>query len=196
MDPKEIIPEQNEGIETNTESEIELNNEDEARSFFELAKERLFSVNNWHHYAGTGTADFQLTDEKGNPVDRLPQKGDHFKIDIPGPGTITGEGNDWVQIEEITEDENCIGIRVRPATNPTNERKDVAHFFDETATSSFIVKREKNKVIAGVYGRNEKPNTNTETVVDKIRNATIATGAISGFSKLQWKNLVNGLVKD
>lgn len=196
MDPKEIIPEQNEGIETNTESEIELNNEDEARSFFELAKERLFSVNNWHHYAGTGTADFQLTDEKGNPVDRLPQKGDHFKIDIPGPGTITGEGNDWVQIEEITEDENCIGIRVRPATNPTNERKDVAHFFDETATSSFIVKREKNKVIAGVYGRNEKPNTNTETVVDKIRNATIATGAISGFSKLQWKSLVNGLVKD
>lgn len=195
MDPKEVIPEQSEGTQTNTESEIELENEEEAKSFFITVKERLLQVNNWRQYAGTGTADFELTDEKGNPADRLPQKGDHFKIDIPGPGTVTGEGNDWVQIEELTEDENCIGIRVRPATNPKNERKDVAHFFDETATSSFIVKREKNKVIAGVYGRNEKPNTNTETVVDKIRNATIATGAISGFSKLQWKSLVNGLVK-
>lgn len=195
MDPKEVIPEQSEGTQTNTESEIELENEEEAKSFFITVKERLLKVNNWRQYAGAGTADFELTDEKGNPADRLPQKGDHFKIDIPGPGTVTGEGNDWVQIEELTEDENCIGIRVRPATNPKNERKDVAHFFDETATSSFIVKREKNKVIAGVYGRNEKPNTNTETVVDKIRNATIATGAISGFSKLQWKSLVNGLVK-
>lgn len=100
-----------------------------------------------------------------------------------------------MQIEAIEEEENCIGIRVRPATNPTNDRKDVAHFFDEETTSSFLVKREGKKVTVGVYGRNEKPNTNTETVVDKLRNAAIAAGAISGFSKLQWKSLVNGLVK-
>ena len=195
MDSKEIIPEQNDGIQSNTESEIELSGEVEAKSFFETVKKRLLKINEWHHFAGTGTADFQLTDEFGNSIDRLPQKGDHFKIDIPGPGSVTGEGNDWVKVEEITEKEDCFGIRVRPATNPMNERNDVAHFFDEAATSTFIVKRIKNKVIAGVYGRNEKANTDTEKTVDKIRNAAIATGAISGFSKLQWKSLVNGLVK-
>lgn len=189
------IPQQQEGIETNTESEIAFTKEEEAKSFFEIAKERLLKVNKWHSYAGLATAGFQLTDEKGNPVDRLPKKGDHFKIDIPGPGTITGEGNDWVQIEEINDEENYIGIRVRPATNPTNDSNDVAHFFADSATSSFIVKRDNLTVIAGVYGRNEKPNTKTETVIDKIRNATVATGALSGFSKLQWKSLVNGLVK-
>jgi len=84
---------------------------------------------------------------------------------------------------------------VRPATNPKNERKDIAHFFSEASTSSFIVKRDGNKITAAVYGRNEKPNTNTEKVTDKIRNAAIAAGAISGLSKLQWKSLVNGLVK-
>jgi hypothetical protein len=46
-----------------------------------------------------------------------------------------------------------------------------------------------------VYGRNEKPNTDTETLSDKARNAAVAGGAITGFSKLQWKSLVNGLVK-
>jgi hypothetical protein len=45
-----------------------------------------------------------------------------------------------------------------------------------------------------VYGRNEKPNTKAETAVDKARNTAVATGAISGFAKLQWKSLVNGLV--
>jgi len=195
MSAKEVVPEHNEGIQTNTESSIELSTEQEAQQFFNEVKQRLLNINNWHHYAGSGSAHFLLTDDKGNAVHRPPQQGDHFKIDVPGPGTITGEGHDWVQIEAIEEDKESIGIRVRPATNPTNERRDVAHFFSEDATSSFIIKREGNKITAGVYGRNEKPNTNTETLKDKIRNAAMATGAISGFSKLQWKSLVNGLIE-
>ena len=195
MSAKEVVPEHNKGMQTDTESSTELSSEVEAQEFYQEAKQRLLSINSWHQYAGNASADFLLTDHKGNPVHRSPEKGDHFKIDIPGPGTITGEGHDWVQVEAIEEDEDSIGIRVRPVTNPTNERKDVAHFFSEDATSSFIVKREGKKITVGVYGRNEKPNTDIETLKDKIRNAAIATGAISGFSKLQWKSLVNGLVK-
>jgi hypothetical protein len=71
----------------------------------------------------------------------------------------------------------------------------VAHFFDEQSSSSFVVKREGKKITGGIYGRNEKPNTDTEKLVDKIRNIAVAGGAISGLSKLQWKSLVNGLVK-
>jgi hypothetical protein len=192
---KNIIPEHTEGVETNTESSVELATEEEAKQFFGIVKQRLLDINHWHDLTGAGTVCFQLTDKKGNPVDRHAREGDHFKMDIPGPGSITGQGSDWVEIEAIEENEDCTGIRVRPATNPTNERKDVAHFFNEAATSSFVVKRENKKVTAGVYGRNEKPNTNTETLIDKIRNATMAAGAISGFSKLQWKSLVNGLIK-
>jgi len=195
MDAQEVIPEHNKGIQTNTESSIELSTEQEAQQFYEEAKQRLLAINSWHQYAGNASADFLLTDHKGNRINRSPQKGDHFKIDIPGPGTVTGDGHDWVQVEAIEENENSIGIRVRPVTNPTNERKDVAHFFSEEATSSFIVKRDGKKITAGVYGRNEKPNTNTENLKDKIRNTAMAAGAISGFSKLQWKSLVNGLVK-
>jgi hypothetical protein len=71
----------------------------------------------------------------------------------------------------------------------------VAHFFTEEATSNFMVKRVGNKVSAEVHGRNEKPNTEAEKLVDKARNTAVATGAVTGFAKLQWKSLVNGLIK-
>jgi hypothetical protein len=48
--------------------------------------------------------------------------------------------------------------------------------------------------LPAVYGRNEKPNLDTEKLADKLRNAAVAAGAITAFSKLQWKSLVNGLV--
>jgi hypothetical protein len=195
----DIVPENQSGVATNTESSVELPSIDEAKSFYEKAKQRLLDVNDWHKIAGAATADFQLTDKNGQDVNRLVQKDDHFKIDIPGPGPVTGDGFDWVQVEAIEEknsdEEQSFTIKVRPATNPNNEREDVAHFFSEEATSCFTVKRKYTTITAGVYGRNEKPNTNTETTIDKARNTAIATGAISGFAKLQWKSLVKGLVK-
>jgi len=196
---EETIPEQQSGIQTNTETSVELTSNEDAKSFYQIVKQRLLEVNRWNHYAGALTADFQLTDKQGKEVNRPAENEDHFKIDIPGPGPITGDGFDWVQVEAIEEkeggEEQSIAIRVRPATNPNNERKDVAHFFSDDATSCFMVKRQNNTVTAAVYGRNEKPNTKTETLTDKARNAAIASGAITGFSKLQWKSLVNGLVK-
>lgn len=192
---KELIPTNETGVETNTESYVDLEDQKQAETFYSTVKERLLSVNGWHSLAGTGTADFQLTDDKGNEIKRKPQPGDHFRISIPAPGTVTGQGYDWVRVEAIEEEQDLTAIRVRPATNPQNERNDIAHFFSDEATSSFIVKKQGNRITAGVYGRNEKPNTDTEKVVDKLRNAAVATGAISGFSKIQWKSLVNGFVR-
>jgi len=192
---KDLVPDHREGMETDTESSAEFSSTNEATEFFRKVKERLLSVNQWHQYAGAATADFQLTDNSGKEVQRKAQKGDHFKINIPGPGIQTGDGYDWVQIEAIEETDEALTIRVRPATNPRNDHNDVAHFFSDEATSSFMVRREGNTVIAGVYGRNEKPNTSTEKLTDNLRNAAVATGAISGFSKLQWKSLVNGLIQ-
>ena len=196
----DVVPENQSGIETNTEASITLNSIEEAKSFYQKAKQRLLQVNDWHNIAGALTAGFQLTDEKGNEINRSVQKGDHFKIDVPGPGSLTGDGYDWVRVETIekkeTKEEQKVALLVRPATNPNNDRKDVAHFFSDEATSCFMIKRKNNTVTAGVYGRNEKPNTDAETLVDKARNTAVATGAITGFAKLQWKSLVNGLVKE
>ncbi len=196
---EEIVPPQATGAQSNTESTATFDTVEEAKTFFETAKNRLLQVGRWHEIAGKGTAGFELTDAQGNSVSRAPQKGDHLKIDIPGPGPQTGDGFDWVQVEEVEEthegEVECLAMRVRPATNPQNSKEDVAHFFSDEATSNFVVKREGTTITAAVYGRNEKPNVDAEKVVDKARNAAVATGAVSGFSKLQWKSLVNGFVK-
>ena len=200
MSKKEVVPHNETGRETNTERSRQFESIEVARAFFQKVKERLLDVNSWQRMAGTATACFQLTDPQGREVQRHVRKEDHFKIDIPGPGPETGEGYDWVRVEAIEQEEGeeyeMAAIRVRPASNPRNDRSDIAHFFTDEASSCFLVKREKNKVTAGVYGRNEKPNTAAETLVDKARNTAVAAGAMTGFSKLQWKSLVNGLMED
>jgi hypothetical protein len=200
MEKKDIVPQQETGAQSNTEAVRTFEEAEAATAFFSKLKERLLGVDDWHTLAGKATADFTLTDGRGEEVDRPVQEGDHFKIDIPGPGTTTGEGYDWVQVESIkeeqTEEGETLAIQVRPATNPLNDKPDVAHFFSEEATSCFMVKREGATITAGVYGRNEKPNTGAEALLDKARNVAVATGAVTGFAKLQWKSLVEGLMKD
>ena len=197
--PEDTIPENNDGVEVNVEDSVELSSETEAKKFFAIVKNRLVTVNKWKDWAGSLSAGFQLTNEQGKEIDTFPREGNYFKINIPAPGIVTGEGYDWVKIEEVKEERNgdCeyAAIRVRPAPSPVNEMQDVAHFYTDEATSNFIVRRDGKKVTAGVYGRNEKPNVKTDTVVDKIRNAVVGTGAVTGFSKLQWKALISGLLE-
>lgn len=194
-----IVPTHQEGKIIDTESSVEFNTGEEAKHFYQEVKEKLVHVNNWHTIAGALSAKFQLVDEKGVEVNRPVQQGDHFKIDIPGPGTQSGEGYDWVKVEEVKEvnEENTqsLGIRVRPCNNPLNEKQDVAHFYSDSSTSNFIVTRENQKVTASVYDRNTKPNDGADSAVDTIRDKIVGATAVSFFSKIQWKGLVDGLLK-
>lgn len=196
-----IVPEQYAGKAIDAESSIELNDIEEAKTFFNLVKKRLQDVNNWHELAGNLSANFQLVDRNGDEIHRSIQEGDYIKIDIPGPGTESGEGYDWVRIEEIehfsTPDIESFALRVRPAPNPQNpdDKEAISHFYSLESTSSFTVTREKNKITAGIYDRNTKPNKETESLTDKIRHAVVGTAGILSFSKIQWKALADGLVK-
>ena len=53
---KNIISEQKEGAQTNTESSIEVSTLEEAKQFFEVVKKLLLDVNHWHQLAGKVTA--------------------------------------------------------------------------------------------------------------------------------------------
>ena len=193
-----IIPENRTGEAIDSESAIELSDNEEAKAFFDIVKQRLLDVNSWHKIAGVLTANFQLADKEGKEVDRSIQKGDYFKINIPGPGSIAGEGYDWVKVEDLNTvseaETESLGIRVRPASNPQNDSKEIAHFYSEDSTSNFTVTREGNKITAGIYDRNIKPNKDANSV-DKSRDALVGLGAIAGFSKFQWNKLAKGLLE-
>jgi hypothetical protein len=199
-DKEKMIPDQRVGNKLDTVHEFIGKNENEAQQVFQMAVKRLLNVNVWDKVCGPLSAKFTLTDEQGRNIVRHPEPGDHFKIDVPGPGPSSGDGYDWVQVEAVDDKRNPGGleesltIRVRPASNPGNPKSDTAHFFKRDATSSFRVRRIGNVVKAEVHGRNEIPNTNASEPADKVRNAVVGTGAVAGLSNPQWRSLVKGLL--
>jgi len=201
MDEKnytKTIPEKFDGGNINAESVVQLHNLTAAKELFLLAKKRLMDVNNWKEISEQAVAEFRLTDSQGNEVSGPVQEGMFFRIDIPGPGTETGDGFDWVIVEKISEyqleDIESFGIRVRPALNPTNTDQEIAHFYSSQTTSTFTVTRENTKVTAAVYDRNTKANTDDQSFLDKIRNILTGVAGILAFSKIQWESLTSGLV--
>jgi hypothetical protein len=194
-----LIPENKEGKEITAEASVTFKDAAEAKAFYKIASERLLDINNWGKRAGSLSADFQLTDEQGNEANRLARKGDYFRVDIPGPGSSAGEGYDWVVAEDIKEvnekNTDSLAIKVRPASNPQTDNKNIAHFYSEKSTSTFVITRENNKVTASIYDRDIQSNTDTGEGIDKVRNAVTGLGAKHTFSKLQWKALAEALVK-
>lgn len=192
------VPPQQTGAEMNAVEKIQLDSEAEAVHFFKTVKERLLDVNRWKKIAGGAMSDFFLTDGEGNMVQRKATSGDHIRIDIPGPGTPTGGGYDWVTIEEIKEqvldDVEVFSMTARPSANPLTSSEETAHFLTDEATSTFQVKRIGHTIYAEEHGRNEVPNTDTENTLDNIRNTFVGWGAKVGFSYPQWKALVKGLL--
>jgi hypothetical protein len=200
LNETKIVPAQEEGTKKDINFTVKTIDKNDAQKLFFIGRNRLLNVNHWGMLCGAASATFTLTDSNGNEVHRTAEKNDLIKINIPAPGNATGHGYDWVNIEAIEDKSDSegptetIAMRVRPTNNPKNEGENIAHFFSDNATSSFIVMRNENEVTAAVYGRNEKPNTNADSITNKLRNAFVATSAIFGIANIQWNNLVRGLI--
>ncbi|WP_294291888.1 hypothetical protein [uncultured Chryseobacterium sp.] len=164
---------------------------------FDILKQRFFSINQWKSYAGGASADFRHFDSFGKPANRMPEKGDFIRIEIPGPANQK-EGYDWVEIIYLSQRETGTSesymMMCRPSKEPQKRNENIAHFYSAAATSNFMISKEGNTLKVGVYGRNERPNFNTG-FSDKIRNFFIGIGGIFGFSKIHWKSLAEGLLK-
>lgn len=200
IDGKEEVPDQRIGNKTNDCQMITLPTKEDAEQLFRESLKRLLEVNRWKETSEKPLASFHLSDEQGRPVERQAAPGDYIRIRLPGPGNPTGQGFDWVVIEDITEQKNIrtdalsVAMRVRPAPQPENPRHKVSHFFRRYATSTFMVVLQGRTVRACVFGRNEVPNTEVKGLVAKLRNLLVSVSAMMGFSHFQWKSLVNGIL--
>jgi len=196
IDP--IVPKQRTGKAIDATGSLTFHDENEAKAFFSVVKNRLQNVNEWAELSGNLSATFRLVDAGGVEVSRNLQQGDYFKIDIPGPGSKTGDGYDWVKIEEVenksSSDSESFSFRVRPTVNPQNQNNDIAHFYSPESTSTFIVSRKGCNVEAAIRDRNTKPNITADSPVDKIRDSIVGAMGVLSFSKIQWQNLVDGLL--
>lgn len=191
-----VVPEQVRGESVTAMGNHKFDNGTEAKAFFSQTENRLLDVNRWHELAGEALARFTLTDNAGEPVEGLARKGLLLKIDIPGPGPR--KGFDWVVIEELKNTESAdvesTAMRVRPVPAPDSDDDEPTHFYDDKSTSTFTVTREGNIVTVAVYDRNIAPNTASDSLIDKLRNAITGLVGEKAFSKIQWQGLVDGLL--
>ena len=202
MNRQMIIPTNIVGKPSDLEYTITLDTQEEASKYFSRAIKRLQNPSIWHQLCGVLSGTFLLTDTTGRQLQRLAETGDYLKINMHIPGTNAGKGYDWVNIEAMEasihpdHQTEYYAMRVRPSRNPTTSSPDTAHFFEDLATSTFIIERTGNTVTASYHGRNALPNTETTEKKDLIRNAIVATGAASGLSELQWSALLKAFLKE
>jgi len=193
-----LIPVNIEGKENDLDSRKTCADAAQAKALFIEACGKMLAPALWHSITGVLSAQFELTDDTGQALSRPAQADDLIRIDIPGPGIKAGGGYDWVRVETIekmeAEDssEELCAMRLGPTNAPG--RGETAHFFKDTASSTFIIRRVGNEVIAEYHGRNEVPNTDMEHTTDNIRNAIITSGALAGLSELQWQALIKAFI--
>ena len=196
-----IIPENTKGKHTDVEHSFTAGNREEALDIFKRAAKRMLNINIWHQLGGFATADFFLTDTKGETIERLGASGDFIKIDIQGPGPSVGDGYDWVRIEALEDrsdpggNEESIAMRLRSCKKPGQEGDDTAHFFTSDATSTFIIYRKQNEITSFYHGRNEVLNTDTAKTLDNLRNILMGGVALIGVSELQWSALIKSFLE-
>ena len=193
------VPDQVKGNAINVERSVKATSNHQAKLLYEEASARLLDVNHWHTFTEPSMSVFQLTDSNGQEIYREAHEMDLFRISVPAPGSSNGEGFDWVRVERIDyqktgDPTQGISMRVRPVPSPLHPGDGTAHFFKVDATSTFSVSRDELEVKSSIRGRNEVPNTDASSIVDKIRNVVVATGAALAGSNLQWERLAKGLL--
>lgn len=192
----DLVPPQLVGSQMDAVEERKLSTLIQAQDFFAAAEKRLLAVNEWGKLSGL--SDFKVFTPDGKEAMRSAQKGDFIRIDIPGPGPLSGDGFDWVMVEEIKSehggDQEMISMCVRPCPSPLNQDKEVAHFLKDHATSTFIIRRDRITVWAEEHGRNEQANVSDGNLIDRARNLVVGFSAKLGLSYPQWKLLVKGLL--
>lgn len=194
------IPHQRQGGSHDTVSMHCANSVEAAKINFDQLKLRLLSVNDWHTFSNKVKASFTLYDASKNMVSDRLEIGHLIKIDIPGPGSPTGHGYDWVKILDIqidaeSSDSSYYAFTVRPCAAPDASEAVIAHFYNEKATSTFMVKRMGTCIYAEVCGRNEIENTSEVPILDLVRNKAVALGSKIGFGKLNWLGFTTALLE-
>jgi len=196
---KNVIPPHTEGKRLDCFESIEFASAEEARRFYEIARDRLLHVQQWAKITDIPSATFTLMDRGRQELDRAAAVGDFIRIDIPGPGLPSSRGYDWVRVEDVardsTPDYQRTVLTLRPTPDPTNDNPDTAHFFTHLATSTLLVEQRGNSVSAHYAGRNEVVNTENRGIVDNLRNFLVGFTAKMGASFPQWKALVAAIVK-
>ena len=204
MEQSTHIPAQSTGIQKDYEATREYETEEVAYTAYQIAASRVLNPAAYHRYHKLGTiGTFVVCGANGAPTHALPEVGNYLRIASRAPNNPEAEaGEDWVCIEAIERDVRdrarlLTSMTVRTCEDPRAGTGHTAHFFADSATSTFQAALEGRTVTASIHGRNEQPNTGEElSLLARLRNLFIALGAFSGGALLIWQPLCEGFLEE
>lgn len=197
---KAKVPGQHSGKQMDLKASRSFKSAEKTLDLYHTVRHRLLHPDSWDEITRVPGTEFKLVDSSGRQLQRGLREGDYLRINIPGPGSPSGEGYDWVQVDNVTEEasgkEAMISVTLRPAPNPKNDDPEVAHFFTGLASSTLSAEARNREVITRYSGRNEHINEKNENLSDKIRNIIVGMLAKAGASKVQWQQLIERLLEE
>lgn len=198
LETNNLVPPQKAGSRTGATMSVETLTRHQARFLFAKAKLRLMDVNQWSCLCGTTAINFRITDAEGQLLDTAnPEIGNLIRISC----SVNDDESShyWVRIEQFEDhkdefvDEEHAGFRVRSVKSPLDAEED-ACFYEEHQTSTFLIIRKGNSVIALERGRNEQMHNEPVSFFAKVRCMLVSLRSMAGFSDPQWKKLMKGII--
>ena len=196
-----LIPKHKKGNSRDTISFITVDS-GVALSNFTLIKQRLLNVNNWSEFCTKTPVKFEIHDSSGNFRDRYVKLNDSVKIQISIPSIsnrISDLVTDWVVVNRVEEKDNedtsLFLIQLVPVDCPENNKEEVKHFYENCASNTFILFRNKEIISLSIHGRNESLNLKTNSKLKLIRNFLVANLGYLGIDNLLWFDFANKILK-
>jgi len=194
-----LVPKNEKGSENDVCAVKNCQSLEIAEKTFEKLAQKLLEVNDWDVTAGKNLAKFYLVSGETRKSSLVAKENDFVKIKMPAPKNKLGQGYDWVIINKIRRSADSeikyLLVQMKPHSCPENASGSVAHFYAGKATNSFIMAQYGTKIQFSIHGRNEIPNTENMSLINKLRNMFVAIGGIFGGSKLQWKVFAESFIK-
>ena len=186
-----LVPQQQDGPGKNLEYHVVTEDVEDAEDWFVDAKERMLDVNNWKRFMRVLSPDLTLTDKHGRIMNRHAHKGDHIRIDLPGPGTREMNAYDWVVIEAIEYDDypddnrETFALKIRTAIDPDDG---VNKLVANDTTGTLVIERYGKTLSASYHGRDE-------LVDQEVGGSKGANYVWLGITDEQWSSLLKGLIE-
>lgn len=156
---------------------------------------KLQDINHWNKISTAISAEFKHLNSQLEVDYTPPAIGNYIGIKV-GLKNPLGNGWDWVKIVDLHIDTSAylFYFTVQPCTNPCAPHEYIAHFYQNKTTNTFILRMDALVIHAEVHGRNIVANTDVPFLA-RTRNRLVGMGGMYGMGKVQWKALVDGLLK-
>ncbi|MBW8523710.1 hypothetical protein K0U91_00540 [Chryseobacterium chendengshani] len=199
IDIQHLLPPNKDGSKNNAVAFLICDTEAKAFEKFSELSQKLLKINQWKLYARKNPTEFYLH-QKENEKSAIAQLKDFVKIKMPAPKNQSGKGFDWVMVNDMQSIDQpelkVFLLQMKPHSCPISSKKNVAHFYTEAASNTFVLAQKDKIIQMSIHGRNEIPNTKKLGLINSLRNFFVASGGIFGGSKVQWQDFTEEFIKN